>query len=146
MRYNTKSYEKIQDTEFCCPMCLTEELLDSYLHLREFECIDLIANADVITEVLRVLLNSELDGEEFTLGMVNIDGVYADYLGEYIMSINEDKKIWIEPAWREIKGEMQLFDTEAYITYIHGDCDSKILQKLDRQDKNVMIFDFENEE
>lgn len=144
MRYNVKDLDKIQDTDFCCPACLTEELITALQFTRDYEGIDLIADADLITEVIRILLNIEIDDIAFTLGMVEIDGVGADYTGEYVLSINDDYTIWVEPAWRNVNGEEKLFDLDNYITYVHADCDSKILQKLAKEDKNVMIFDFEN--
>lgn len=140
--YNFKSGENIKYIEPCCEHCLTEELLTALQFAREYESIDLIADADIITEVLRTLLNVEVDGEIFTLGMVNIDGGY-DYDMEHTLTINNDHTIWVEPTWRKIDGEMKLYDTEAYITYLHGDCNSRILQKLEKDKNNVVIFDFE---
>ena len=100
MMYDFKNGEKVKYTEFCCEHCLTEQLLTALQLIREYECIDLIADADVITEVLRTLLNVEIDGEMFTLGMVDIDGGGYDYESEYILSINDDKTVWCEKAWK----------------------------------------------
>ena len=144
MRYNFKDIDRVQETEFCCPICLTEEIITALKTTEGDGCIDLIANSDVITDVMRVLLNSEVDGEMFTLGMVNIDGGY-DYDMEHTLTINNDHTIWVEPTWRNFDGEMKLYDTEAYITYVHDDCNSKILQKLNINKNRVMIFDFEEE-
>ena len=146
MMYNFKNENKIKYTEFCCDHCLTEEILTALQLIREYECIDLIADADVITEVLRTLLNVEIDGEMFTLGMVDIDGGGYDYESEYTLSINDDKTIWVEPTIRYIDGKETLYDTEAYITFLYGECDSKILQKLENGKHNVVIFDFEDED
>ena len=146
MMYNFKNENNIKYTEFCCNHCLTEEILTALQFTREYESIDLIANADVITEVLRTLLNVEIDGEMFTLGMVEVDGGEFDYCGEYTLSVNDDKTIWCEKTWRYIDGEAKLYDTEAYVTFLYGDCDSKILQKLEKDKNNVVIFDFEDED
>lgn len=145
MMYNFKNENKIKYTEFCCEHYLTEELLTALQLIREYECIDLIADADVIIEVLRTLLNVEIDGKMFTLGMVDIDGGGYDYEKEYTLSINDDKTIWVEPTIRYIDGKETLYDTEAYITFLYGECDSKILQKLENGKHNVVIFDFEDE-
>jgi hypothetical protein len=145
MMYDFKNRDSIKYTEFCCEHHLTEEILTALQFTREYECIDLIADADVITEVLRTLLNVEIDGEMFTFGMVNIDGGEYDYCGEYTLSINDDKTIWIEPTIRYIDGKETLYDTEAYVTFLYGECDSKILQKLEKDKHNVVIFDFEDE-
>lgn len=142
MRYNTKINEN-QDTEFCCPTCLTEELIDALQMTRDYECIELIACADVITELMRVLLNIVVNDNVFTLGMVNIDGNGYDYNMEYTLTINDDYSIWVEPTFREIDGDLKLYNSEAYITYLCGDCNSKILKKLEDDGRNVMIFDFE---
>ena len=145
MMYDFKNRDSIKYTEFCCEHHLTEEILTALQFTREYECIDLIADADVITEVLRILLNVEIDGEMFTLGMVNIDGGEYDYCGEYTLTINDDKTVWIEPTIRYIDGKETLYDTEAYVTFLYGECDSKILQKLEKDKHNVVIFDFEDE-
>lgn len=146
MMYNFKNENKIKYTEFCCEHCLTEEILTALQFAREYECIDLIADADVITEVLRTLLNVEIDGEMFTLGRVNIDGDGYDYEKEYTLSINDNLSIWCEPTIRYIDGKETLYDTEAYVTFLYGECDSKILQKLEKDKNNVVIFDFEDED
>ena len=145
MMYDFKNRDSIKYIEPCCEQCLAEELITALQFAREYECIDLIADADVITEVLRTLLNVEIDGERFTIGMVTIDGGGYDYEKEYTLSINDDLSIWCEPTIRYIDGKETLYDTEAYITFIHGDCDSKILQKLEKDKHNVVIFDFEDE-
>lgn len=144
MKY-IKNNGKTQETEFCCPSCLAEELIDALQFTREYEGIDLIAKADVITEVLRTLLSVEIDDKVFNVGVIELDGGEYDYAGEYTLTINDDYTIWIEPSWREINGEMKLLNTEAYITYLSGDCDSKILQKLEKDDHNVMIFNFDED-
>ena len=146
MNYNVKDEEKVQFSEFCCPHCLTNELITALQIIRDFECIDLIADADVVTEVLRNLLNVEVNGKMFTIGMIDIDGGAYDYGMEYTLTINDDMTIWVEPTWREIKGEIKLYDTDAYITYLYGDCDSSILQKLEDDNAKVMIFDFEGDD
>ena len=145
MMYNFKNEDRVKYAEFCCEHCLTEELLTALQFTRGYECIDIIANADVITEVLRTLLNVEVDGEMLTLGMVDIDGGEFDYCGEYTLSLNDDKTIWCEKTWRYIDGKETLYDTEAYVTFLYGECDSKILQKLQNGKHNVVIFDFEDE-
>lgn len=142
--YSFKNEEKVKNIELCCEHCLVEEMINALQFARDYESIDLIADAGVVTEVLRTLLNVEVDGEMFTLGMVDIDGGSYDYDGEYTLSINDDLTIWVEPTWREIDGETTLYDTEAYITYLHGDCNFKILQKLEKDKNNVVIFDFED--
>jgi hypothetical protein len=146
MRYDVKDIDRVQETEFCCPVCLTEELINALQLTRDYECIDLIADADVITEVMRVLLNSEVNGEMFTLGMVNIDGGGYDYGMEYTLTINDDYTIWVEPTWRDVDGEMELYNSEAFVTYVYGDCNSKILQQLNKNKNRVMIFDLDEDE
>lgn len=139
MKYKLKYKDKIQDTNFCCPDSLVDDIVSSLQYTREYECIDIIAHADVITEVICTLLNTEIDGKPFKFGMVDIDGCGFDYIGEYILSIKDDLTIWVEKVWRDGK----LFDTNAYITYLHADCQYQILNKLEENDNNVLIFDFE---
>lgn len=135
MLYKIRSADKIQDVDFYSYVELADEIIEALQLIREYETIDIIANADVITNVLRSLI---IVNKEFSFGMVDIDGGGFDYTGEYIMSIGYDYKIWIEPIWCDNK----LINSEAYITYLHGDCNYRIIKKLDEEDANVLIFDF----
>ena len=144
MRYNTKSFEKIQETEFCCPTCLAAELIESAQCAREFEGIELYAKADVITGVLRELLNFKVDGEFLKIGKIDIDGGEYDYCGEYLLTISDDNSIWIQEAWNTYGGNCKLYDSDAYLIFVHEDCNSKILQKLQKDKKNVVLFEIED--
>lgn len=140
MRYNIKSSELIQFTEFCCPICLTRDILDTLDIIGQYECLDIYCNAELATELMRNLLSVEYNGKQFTLGMVDLDGEMVDYCDEYIFTINDDLSIWIEPAWN---GDV-LIDAYSKFAFVCGDCDSKILQKLEGQNNKVLIFDFED--
>lgn len=135
MKYDFRNIEKIQEADFCCITSLVEDVLSAFQRIRVYETIDIIANADVITNVLRSLI---IANKEFSFGMVDIDGGGFDYTGEYVLSIDDEYKIWVEPVWREGK----LINTGAYLTYLHGDCNYRIIKKLDEEDANVLIFDF----
>lgn len=135
MLYKIRSTDKIQDVDFYSYVELADEIIEALQLIREYETIDIIANVDVITNVLRSLI---IANKEFSFGMVDIDGGGFDYTGEYVLSIDDEYKIWVEPVWREGK----LINTGAYLTYLHGDCNYRIIKKLDEEDANVLIFDF----
>lgn len=140
MRYNLKSSEQIQFTEFCCPVCLTRDILDTLDIIGQYECIDIYCNSELATELMRNLLSVEYNGKQFTLGMIELDGVNIDYDRDYLLSINDDLSIWIEPAWN---GDV-LLDADGEFAFVCGDCDAKIIQKLEDSESKVMIFDFED--
>lgn len=144
--YNFKSDNKIKYTEFCCEYCLTQEIMNALQFIREYECIDLIAEADVIIEVLGTLLNIEIDGKAFTLGMVDIDGGGHSYCREYTLSISDDFSIWVEPTWRRYDGKYELLNSESYVTFMHDYSDGDILDKLAVDGNNVIAFGFEDED
>lgn len=137
MEYNFKTSEAVQEAEFCCGFSLVTDLLETLEHTREYESLELYANADLITEITRILLNTTVNDEPFTFGMFNIDGEGNDYFGEYVLTINDDLQLWCEPAFRD--GE--LFNSDAFIAFVDGNCNSKILQNLNKQKSRVMIFD-----
>lgn len=139
MRYDLKYSERIQETEFCCEHSLVQELLEALGNTRDYESIELLADADLITKVTRILLNIELDGIPFTFGMYDIDGEGNDYVGEYILTINDDLTIWCEPAYRNGK----LISSEAFITYFHDDCNPEILEQLIDYKARVMLFNID---
>jgi hypothetical protein len=133
-----------RESDVCCPMCLSEELIGELLEIDEYEGVSVYANVDIISELLKMLICTEVDDEGFELGMIDIDGQSCDYDGEYILTINYDRTIWIEPAFRKIDGEWELFDSESYVTFVDKNCDEKILARLIKNDENIVMFDFED--
>jgi hypothetical protein len=137
MRYDCNNEEKLQYIEFGCPDCFTKELINTLKYTRDFESVSLYANADFITGVVRILLNVTVDDEPFKFGMFDIDGEGCDYCGEYVLSINDDKTIWCEKAFRD--GEM--FDSDSFLNFVHTDCSSEVIEYLINNDQRIMEFD-----
>ena len=153
---NNELNEYTQETTFCCEFCLTNAMLDTLstlTDLTEYTSVELVAKKDVITEVLRNLLAN--DDFDFSLGMITFDGTEFEYGKEYVLTINDNCEIWIEPLWRYIDGEWRLFDLESDVLFLHDESNSKILRKLvkDAEEKdeddeitNIIIFSLGEED
>lgn len=136
-------FDKLSKIEVCCPMCLTEKIIEEFLDIDEFDGISVYSDADLVSELLKIFLNSEVDGYGFDLGMVEIDGQGVDYGLEYIFTINQDHTIWIEPAYRNINDKWILFDSESTVTFVNNECNPEILHRLIQNDETVVVFEFE---
>jgi hypothetical protein len=133
----------IEETDICCPFCLSDAIVEKLSECDEYDGVSVYSYADVISELLKILLISEVDGKEFTFGMVDFDGQGCDYIGEYILTVSDDKSIWVEPAFRNIDGKQELFDSDSYITFVDKKCDSSILARLIGNGESVALFEFE---
>lgn len=146
MIYKLDNYELIQDVEISCEHELVEDMIKSMMLTDEFSCVELYANADIITDVLRILLNVDMDGLMFTLGIVNIDGKGIDYDLDYVLSINTDLSVWVEPALRYVDGNLKTIQSEAFLLYVHSQCNYRIIKNIHKNKDKALIFSFEDED
>lgn len=118
-----------------------EELFNIYECVGEYEAVSVYAHADVISEIFRELAYTYYEDEPFELGIIEFDGGGYDYNREYLLTINDDRKVWIERAWNKD----MVIQGDAIVNFVHADCNSKILLKLEDWEQKIMIFDYECE-
>lgn len=139
MEYNFRDKEKIQFSEYCCISCLTDDILGAFETVGVSENMTVYAKANVITELIRELLSSQYDGENFKLGMITFDGLECDYVGEYVLTISDDLSVWVQRAFYD-NGNFA-FGGDKF-AFVSGDCDSRVIQELEKRKVRTMIFDF----
>ena len=130
---------KMKETNYCCIDCFMEEVFNIYGYIGEYEAISIYANADVISEIFRELAYTYYEDEPFELGIIDFDGGQYDYVREYLLTINDDKTIFIEPVWN---GDV-VIQGDSFINFVHADCNSKILLKLEDCEQKIAIFDYD---
>lgn len=129
----------MKERNYCCVNQFMDDLFNIYDYIGEYESICIYAHADVISELLRELAHTYYEDEPFELGIINFDGGVYDYGKEYLLSINDDKTIWVEPCWHEDA----IIYGEGFVNFVHADCNSKILLKLEDWEQKVVAFDYD---
>ena len=129
----------MKEKSFCCVDEFMEDLFNTYDYIEKYECISVYAHADVISEIFRELTRTYYKGELFEFGIINFDGGGYDYDEEYLLTINGDQTVWIERALNKDK----VIRGDAFINYVHADCNSKILIKLEDWEQRVIVFDYD---
>ena len=87
----------MKEKNFCCIDDFLDDLFNMYGYVNKYDCITIYANADIISEIFRCLAWITYDDEYFEIGQINFDCDGHDYDKEFILSINDDKTIWIQP-------------------------------------------------
>ncbi|HHT97420.1 MAG TPA: hypothetical protein GXZ90_05970 [Clostridiales bacterium] len=128
----------MKEKNFCCIDNFLDDLFNMYGYVNKYDCITIYANADIISEIFRSLAWITYDDEDFEIGQINFDCDGHDYDKEFILSINDDKTIWIQPAW----DGCVVTKGCGIVNYIHADCNSKILIELENCKQKVAIFDY----
>lgn len=110
-------------------------ILDDAIGLDEYGCVSLIAFYDDMKEILKELLNySSLD-----LACVELmECEFANYFKEYILTIDSDLKIWIQPMF--IKDKYLTY--ESSIVYVTDDCNRKTLDTNEHE--SPIVFSLVN--
>jgi len=128
--------------DICCEDCLFDELLEKAESLGKNEGLTFIAKRDLVAFVIESFIKQD----EYSLGVINFEGCDFDYFDEYVVSINDDKTIWCEPAIRH--GEVFTYTCDYGDTaYVYqGDVRQEIIDRLLDDKANVVLFGFEDEE
>ena len=134
------NYNNIPTKEYCCPVCLTGDILEALMECDEYESVSVYADADLISDLLKILLTSTVDDREFRIGVIDFDAEGFDYELEYVLTINEDFSLWIEPAYRLVNGKWTLFNSESYITFVDDGCDLEVIKKLQSNKEDYLVF------
>ena len=132
-------YKDLNIEDFHCRECFLGEMIELSERLEEGENIDIIANSSLI-EYLFV----ELVKEGFKIGMVDFDGLELDYYGEYLLTIDYDNTVWIEPALRD--GEPYNYCAK-YVYFYEEDVSQLIIDHTlkNKNSKFPTLFGFEDE-
>ena len=107
--------------------------------LTEYGSVSVIAFYEDMTEILKELLAYE----DFMVGNIELyDFEFTNYDKEYIMTMNDDLKIWIQP----------MFNGERYINYeadkvfIADDCHSSVLEYNFNRKSDTYCFGYAEDE
>jgi len=131
--------------DFCCIHGFTDKVLDDFLkHVNDDTySVDIIANGYLIQDLIRLLMSVQTDNNEFMFdfGMVNFDSI--EYIGEYVLTINNDFELWCEPAYRDNEYGTGYIYTGSDKTYVQDEVNEDVMDKVETD--NVIIFGFAGE-
>lgn len=116
--------------------CAVKNTYDKVKSDNEYNSVDVIANYEDTKEIIR-----EFIGMGYGIAFINelADPEYDGYDDAFVISLLDDE-IWCEPVNR--KGEYIFI--EADVVYIFGDCNSKIIPKIEANEAyEVGIGDFD---
>ena len=128
--------------DICCEDCLFDELLEKAESLGKNEGFTFFAKRDLVA----FIIESFVKQDEYSLGVINFEGCDFDYFDEYVVSIDDDKTIWCEPAIRH--SEVYTYNCDyGDIAYVYqGDVRQEIIDRLLDDKANVVLFGFEDED
>jgi hypothetical protein len=136
------SFDRIQDTNFCCIHGLVDDLL-TQINEKDDVMLTVVGDQCLTEDLIKLFANLEdEDGISFEFASLDFDKIGYDK--EYYFTITSDYEIWVEKAYQEAAEEHEagyLF-TGSDITYIYADLNSKVLQDLDDGENNILIFGF----
>ena len=108
-----------------------------YSHNPDDKTTELIANYEIVSEVLKDLLQFE-DTTAFNILLESpeMDG----YEDEYILTIDDEQNVWVEP-FKNSQGKYLMVDEEySTLVFVHNDVNSKAI--LDIDEKAIQPFEF----
>ena len=127
--------------EICCEDCLAAEMIEALDELDEFGVVSLYAKAEVVAYMIKHCLALDYD-----IALLDFDSDGLDYADTYIFTVDNNAKIWVEPAYRDSKP----INTESeYVFLYEPDCDEAIIDTFtDSHEPNqiAILFSFEGEE
>ena len=112
-----------------------------YSHNPDDKTTELIANYEIVSEVLKDLLQFE-DTTAFNILLESpeMDG----YEDEYILTIDDEQNVWIEP-FKNKNGKYLVFDDQnVTLVFVHNDVNSKAI--LNVKKKVIQPFEFKWEQ
>lgn len=106
-------YEDLNIKDFEDEDELLDEIIEKANSLRQGQTVDLVAKSH-LTEFLLV----ELVKNDFNIGLINFDAMEYDYYGEYLLTVDSDKNIWICEAY---VGDRPLDISSTYLYFYQED-------------------------
>lgn len=141
-----KHFENIKQVDYCCIHALMEDMLDNLnIGSDEFTTVTVVANEDITKDLLRVFMQVEIDGFEFTPEILDLD--VCDYDNLYCFDITNNGEISITKAWMEDNEYHKAcyFEIESDLVFLYSnDVDAELINAV--HDSNTIIFDFEDSE
>lgn len=131
-----KNSNEIEVKNYCNIDCLVSKTINKLLFLEcndEYKCVGILTNSEMTEQLIKKYLELEIEEDVnnhvcFKIGLIDFNP--EDYFGEYIISLTNDLKLWVEPAIRNIKGEEKYVYSEFNVAYIYEDCNYKILNSV----------------
>lgn len=140
MIYNNKSEQLVQDKIVKCFCNITDDIKDEYLKLRRNESLSLYVPTSIAKGILLTIL--QLGIENLTIYEdSNFELLYNDE-NETIITIAYDGMLFIESA-RSNSGNLK--HSESHLTYIYDSFSSKDVNWLSNDNRNILIFGFEED-
>ena len=134
-------YKDMEIKDICCEECLFNELLDRAENLKEDDSLLFFAKY----ELVRFIIQEFIKTDDYVLENITFDGEFGDYRGEYVVSIDDEKCIWCEPAIRK-SGIFSYGYNEHDIAYVYeNDVQQAVIDSLLDDECRVVLFGFDEE-
>ena len=139
--------EKIETKDFCCLNCFVGSFVDKLFDFDdEFTTVSVIADGDIIQEIFRQLMSmtcTDVDDVEapiFDMKVVDFDN--ESYSKEYILTIDNNFDVFLEPMWRNNQYGVGYLNAESNAVYVYETANWDVLNHVDADE--VFIFGFED--
>ncbi|MFA6832587.1 MAG: hypothetical protein WCR36_10035 [Bacteroidaceae bacterium] len=141
--------EKIQTKDFCCLDGFVGSFVDKLFDFDdEFTSVSVIANEDMIQEIFRRIMSmtgtcEDLDATEvpiFEMKAISFNNECYDK--EYILTIDNDFGVFLEPMWRNNQYGVGYLNAESNAVYVYETANWDVLNHVDADE--VFIFGFED--
>lgn len=137
--FNTK------EITYPCIHKLLEDILDNLnIGSEEFTSVTVVADEYLTKDLLKLFLQIEVEGFEFTPEMIDINTI--DYDDLYYFDINNDGSISVNQAWldgNEYHDDMYAIVESDVIFVCVEDIDDDLLDAI--SENNIVIFDIDGE-
>lgn len=133
-----RDYKAENVYEFCDYVWETyNDEKERYSKSDDFQGVNIVARYDVLIPILNALVRNT--GFVIAGAIIN-DSMYDGYSDEFIISIDENSNMYVEPVYVEDKG-IYLYTGEG-LTFVHGDCNSKYVTA--NSSAPMIAFEIEN--
>lgn len=138
--------EKIQTKDYCCLNCFVESFVDKLFDFDDsFSSVSVIADEDMIQEIFRHIMSmtctdaDDVEAPIFDMKVVDFDN--ESYSKEYILTIDNNFDVFLEPMWRNNQYGVGYLYAEANAIYIQETSNYDVLNYVDADE--VFIFGFD---
>ena len=127
----------MREDKVYCDTCDLAYNMYMYSHNPDGDSTILIAGYEIVSEMLKDLMQFE----DTTAFSIHLDDPEMDgYEDEYILTLDDEQNVWIEPFKKE-DGKYLVFDDEhVTLVFVHNDVNSKAILGID--EKVIQPFEF----